>query len=179
MKKLKQISATTLAAISMAATLVTPAFAEDAQTVQTGVTETQEISSATTGEATVTYTQDSTFTVSIPKKITLDGTSKSAEYTVTVTGDVSGNEYVTVTPDSSFTLKDSHGKADVTASVTDTDGNGLEESDCKFEASDINAEGGVSRTDAIKAADLTAGDWSGQLSFAIALNTNSTATTGE
>ena len=164
MRKLKQISATTLAAISMAATLVSPAFAET-----TGVTETQTINSATSGSATVTYTQESSFTVSIPKKIELDGTTKSAEYTVKVKGDISNNEKVTVAPNSTFNLSDSHGKADVEATVTQTTQD--------FMPSGINSENGAETTGEISATALTAGDWTGQLNFDIALNENSASST--
>lgn len=46
----------------------------------------------------------STFRIIIPKTITLDGKTKSANYEVTMSGDLASNEIVTVTPDESFAI---------------------------------------------------------------------------
>ena len=80
-------------------------------------TTTQEATTTGTQGATVTYQQDSAFTVTIPKTITL-GQNKSATYDVKVKGDIAGNETVTVTPDATIQLTDSNGKAAVTGTVT-------------------------------------------------------------
>ena len=78
---------------------------------------TQEATTTGTQGATVIYQQDSAFTVTIPKTITL-GQNKSATYNVKVKGDISGNETVTVTPDATMQLTDSNGKAAVTGIIT-------------------------------------------------------------
>lgn len=44
----------------------------------------------------------SEFTVMISKKIVLDGATQSAEYNVSVTGDISGDERIIITPDATI-----------------------------------------------------------------------------
>ena len=78
---------------------------------------TQEVTTTGTQGATITYEQDSAFTVTIPKTITL-GQNKSATYGVKVKGDIAGNETITVTPDATLQLTDSNGKAAVTCTIT-------------------------------------------------------------
>lgn len=177
MRKLKQLSATALAAISMAATLVTPAFAETPETPETSTTwEITNDSVDKTAETKVTYTQESTFTVVIPKAIVLDGTAKSAGYTISVYGDISGNENVTVTPSEKFNLKDAHGKTDVEASV-EQEKTAFTADEVNAKAPDENSKDGANTTGSISAASLTAGDWSGTFNFDIALNENSASST--
>ena len=115
---------------------------------------------ANTATTQITYTYAGNFTVTIPKMIELDS-NKEASYTISVTGDVCGGEVVTVTPDSSFTLRDANGKSPVVATVT--------QGKTKFTASDINGtEAAKKQTEGnITAYGLTAGNWSGALSFTI------------
>ena len=108
--------------------------------------------------ATITYEQDSAFTVTIPKTITL-GQNKSATYGVKVKGDISGNETVTVTPDATLQLTDSNGKAAVTGTIT--------QDVTEFAADQVNLPDGGSTTGNIVANGLTSGDWSGNFEFAI------------
>lgn len=109
MLKTKIFKLLTTAAI--VATMAVPVMAEGETSNVNSYTE------AGTGHSTVTYTQESTFTVTIPKNIALQS-DKQASYEVSVTGDIQGNQKVEVTPATSFTLSDSHGKNDVTASVS-------------------------------------------------------------
>ena len=122
---------------------------------------TQEATTTGTQGATITYQQDSAFTVTIPKTITL-GQNKSATYGVKVKGDISGNETVTVTPDATMQLTDSNGKAAVTGTIT--------QDVTKFAATEVNLPDGNSTTGNIVANDLTSGDWSGNFEFAIGVN---------
>ncbi len=117
----------------------------------------------TTGNqgATVIYQQDSAFTVTIPKTITL-GQNKSATYNVKVKGDISGNETITVTPDATVQLTDSNGKAAVTGTIT--------QDITEFAADQVNLPDGGGITGNIVANDLTSGDWSGNFEFAIGVN---------
>ena len=148
-KRARKISLTVLTAMLMAVTTISPAFATD---------ETQTTTEAGTRQTTVTYTQDSSFTVTIPKTITLD-TSKEATYDVKVQGDIKGNEVITVTPDSTITLNDADGKGAVTGNI--------EQTKTKFNSTEVNQTDGASATGTITANDLTAGDWSGSISFTI------------
>ena len=118
----------------------------------------QEATTTGTQGATITYEQDSAFTVTIPKTITL-GQNKSATYDVKVKGDISGNETVTVTPDATLQLTDSNGKAAVTGTIT--------QDITEFAATEVNQTEGSSTTGDVVANDLTAGNWSGNFEFAI------------
>ena len=124
-------------------------------------TTTQEATATGTQGATITYQQDSAFTVTIPKTITL-GQNKSATYDVKVKGDISGNETVTVTPDATVQLTDSNGKAAVTGNIT--------QDVTEFAADQVNLPDGGSTTGNIVANELTSGDWSGNFEFAIGID---------
>ena len=120
----------------------------------------QETTTTGTQGATVIYEQDSAFTVTIPKTITL-GQNKSATYDVKVKGDISGNETVTVTPDATLQLTDSNGKAAVTGTIT--------QDITEFAADQVNLPDGSSTTGNIVANELTSGDWSGNFEFAVGI----------
>ena len=120
----------------------------------------QEATTTGTQGATITYQQDSAFTVTIPKTITL-GQNKSATYGVKVKGDISGNETVTVTPDATVQLTDSNGKAAVTGTIT--------QDITEFAADQVNLPDGGSTTGNIVANELTSGDWSGNFEFAVGI----------
>ena len=94
---------------------------------------TQTTTETGTQNSVVKYDQASAFTVTIPKSIALSS-SKSAEYTVKVQGDVIGNEIITVTPDASVTLSDSNGKNPVTGDIT--------QEKTEFSSTEVNARSG-------------------------------------
>lgn len=154
MLKTKFFKLLTTAAI--VATMAVPVMAEG---------ETSNVNSYTaagTGESKVTYTQESAFTVTIPKNIALQS-DKQASYEVSVIGDIQGNQKVEVKPAESFMLKDSHGKTDVTATVT--------QSKTSFASDEIkDSEHPAKTTGTISAPGLTSGDWSGQLNFTVGIN---------
>ena len=152
-KRARKISLTVLTAMLMAVTTISPAFAAD---------DVQTTTEAGTKQTTVTYTQDSSFTVTIPKNIALN-TSKEATYDVKVQGDIKGNEAITVTPDSTVAMKDAKGKSDVTATITQTK--------TEFNSTEVNQADGASTTGTVSAPDLTAGSWAGALNLAIANTT--------
>ena len=115
-----------------------------------------------TQNSVVKYDQASAFTVTIPKSIALSS-SKSAEYTVKVHGDVIGNEIITVTPDASVILSDSNGKDPVTGDIS--------QEKTEFSSTEVNARsGGGTATGSILANNLTSGDWSGNFKFVIGTN---------
>lgn len=121
----------------------------------------------------------STFTVTIPKKITLAGATKTGSYTVSCTGDIAGNEYVSVTPDNSFMMKQT-GKNDVTTIVSQAvnkfRGNNYVKSlnvDGTEAKMQDGATGAIYADGSNGSGTLTAGAWNGTFNFAIALNTDS------
>ena len=131
---------------------------------------TQEATTTGTQGTTITYEQDSAFTVTIPKTIIL-GQNKSATYDVKVKGDISGNETVTVTPDATLQLTDSNGKAAVTGTIT--------QDITEFAADQVNLPDGGNTTGNIVANGLTSGDWSGNFEFAINIDNKNQEVIGE
>ena len=134
---------------------------------------TQTTTETGTQNSVVKYDQASAFTVTIPKSIALSS-SKSAEYTVKVHGDVIGNEIITVTPDTSVILSDANGKDPVTGDIS--------QEKTEFSSTEVNARsGGGTATGSILANNLTSGDWSGNFKFVIGTNQigNGTAITSE
>ena len=98
MKKIVSLAAVA----TMAAVCALPTFAYTNSTET--VNETQNISANETAQTSVYAEVGSTFTVTIPKKITLSGETKSGTYTVTCTGNIKDYRYVSVIPDSSYML---------------------------------------------------------------------------
>ena len=113
--KRKAVSCLLVLAAIMTMTPTIPTMA--AENPDNTTQSTQTTTEAGTQNSVVKYDQASAFTVTIPKSIALSS-SKSAEYTVKVQGDVIGNEIITVTPDESVILSDSNGKDPVTGDIT-------------------------------------------------------------
>ena len=108
-----------------------------------------------------------TFSVTIPKRITLSGETKSGAYTVTCTGAIGDSRYISVVPDSSFTMTQK-GKADITATTL--------QQITKFRSADYTGsleadetEMGTDIEGTIHTPDLTAGSWNGTFNFRINL----------
>lgn len=152
----------------MAATMVMgstmPVFA--ATTATDTINETQ-VESGTTRPVEVTYTQSSTFTVTIPKTIALDGSTKTADYDVNVKGDIASDKQVKVAPDTTFKMVDqskaAKKKTDVDASVT--------QAETTWSSTEVNvAQTGTTKTGNISATGLTSGSWKGTFNFSIAMS---------
>lgn len=105
---------------------------------------------------TVTASIANTYSVNIPKTITLDPTTKSADFTVSVTGDLAVGNELTIVNDETFKMS-TKGKDDVTATVT-IDKNSWTLDDMTDASGTITASG------------LTAGDWNGTFEFKINLS---------
>ena len=105
----------------------------------------------------VTAEINSDYTVIVPKRIVLNSTTRTADYTVTVEGDLPGNGTLRVVPDSSFTFTQT-GKAGVQASVL--------QDKTEWTASNIS----TGATGIISAKDLTSGTWAGNFKFTIELS---------
>ena len=152
----------------MAATMVMgstmPVFATT--TATDTINETQ-VESGTTRPVEVTYTQSSTFTVTIPKTIALDGSTKTADYDVNVKGDIASDKQVKVAPDTTFKMVDqskaAKKKTDVDASVTQTE--------TTWSSTEVNVTTtGTTKTGNISATGLTSGSWKGTFNFSIAMS---------
>ncbi len=93
-----------------------PCFAENATS--------QTANSDGTSNCTVNATIVSTYSVSLPATLTLsynEGTGKyENSYTVGVKGVIGDNQYISVVPDSSFTVRNSSGISSGTAAVAQT-----------------------------------------------------------
>ncbi len=145
----------------------------DAGAEPTGVDETQEKKSEYYDEFTadaldqgceVYATLPSSFTVKIPKTVILTGAANgSGSYTVKVSGDIAGDETITVKPDASVAMQQS-GKTDVTATISQTK--------TTWTVADTGLVDGLSTTGTITADGLTAGQWKGSFNFDISLSKN-------
>ena len=112
--KRKQVIAL-LASVLAASTALQPI---STLAVSTNVTETQQVSENTTATTDVTIDGgDSTFTVTVPKKMAGTGESGTLSYTVEVEGDIAGDQHVFAVPDEKVVLKQAK-KSDVDASIT-------------------------------------------------------------
>jgi hypothetical protein len=102
----------------------------------------------------------SAFTVVIPKSVTLSS-DKDAEYNIAVNGSIRGDEVVVIKPSSSVIgLSEASGeKKDITGTIT--------QSATKWTISEISA--GTTKSGTVSVPGLTAGVWTGKLSFTIKL----------
>ena len=107
------------------------------------------------------------FSVTIPKSITLSGETKSGAYFISCTGNIKDYRYISVVPDSSFTMTQK-GKADITATTV--------QQITKFRSEgytgslgDDETEMGTDIEGTIHTPDLTAGSWNGTFNFRINL----------
>jgi len=161
MKKIVSLAAVT----TMAAVCALPTFAYTNSTE--AVNETQNISANETAQTSVYAEVGSTFTVTIPKKITLSGETKSGAYFISCTGNIKDTRYISVVPDSSFTMTQK-GKADITATTL--------QQITKFRSADYTGfleadetEMGTDIEGVIEASSLSAGSWNGVFNFKINL----------
>ena len=160
----------------MAATMIMGS----AMPVFAATTEDQHVSQAeadpgTTRETEVKYSQSSTFTVTIPKTIVLDGQSKASDYNVNVKGDISSDKQVSVAPQDAidtidginFYMKDQSSatrkKNDVEANVTQTE--------TVWSSAEVDvANVGTTKTGNVVSPKISAGSWKGVFTFNIAMN---------
>ena len=138
-----------------------PVFA--ATTENQGVNQT-EAEAGTKRDTEVLYTQTSTFSVTIPKKIVL-GETKESDYNVNVKGDISSDKQVKVAPDTNFNMNDQATvgtkKADVEATVT--------QDITIWSSADVCRTNGTDKAGNVAAPGLTSGSWAGTFEFSIAL----------
>ena len=140
-----------LVAVAMLINVCSLAFAEEQY-----VTEDSDVN------CEIVYEQASTYTIILPKKIVL-GTNKTAEYSVSVTGDIASDQQLSIIPDSTTMMSDVSGgtKDDVEATI--------EQDKITWTWRDVSSS--ISGTGTVSAKDLSAGAWSGTFKFAIELET--------
>lgn len=197
MKKEKLLSLTMAATMIMSSAL--PVFAESDHNVDSVGSVAEDITNTTkVGQDTVQnqkseysdeitvdadtnaceayLTKASTFSVVIPKTIVLDGSGKdglhTGDYSITVKANMAGDDIISVVPDKEFNFKQD-GKKDVLATVSQpkttfqiNDGLVTEE----------NVEAGNTTTGTVSVKDISAGSWTGNFNFAIAINTGEAIT---
>ena len=152
----KKIIATTITAAIALSTGVT-AFAADSP---------QQITPGNSGSTTVKATVESEPVVWLPTNITISGTpDENHQYTgegaVIVEGDMAGDEYVSIIPDSTVTLTQP-GKDDITAQIT--------QEKTTFTYDDLqNSNSAVTH---ISTDSLSAGQWTGSFSYTVSLEAN-------
>lgn len=109
----------------------------------------------TEGNSTNVYlTKMSTYTVTIPKTVILDGETDSGTYAVKVEGNLAGKEVISVVPDTTFAMSQD-GKEDISATVEQ------DKTEWKFDEVEATATGTV------QAIGATAGSWNGSFNFNI------------
>ena len=128
-----------------------------------------EIDAAATGDK-ILYAKwvPETFSVTIPKRITLSGETKSGAYSIGCTGNIKDTRYISVVPDSTFMMTQK-GKDNVTGTMVqqitkfraDNYTGSLEADETKI---------GTNIRGTIHTPDLTAGSWNGALNFKITLS---------
>jgi|LSQX01.2.fsa_nt_gb hypothetical protein len=129
-----------------------------------------DISNSSTENCTVSASQASSFSVSIPKNIVLNGSDGTAVYTVIVSGNISGTEVLSVRPDSVFTLSQP-GKSNLNATVGQFTSSAMQSIKTTWAYSELaagsTAYGYIS---VASSAPVTAGSWSGTFDFIIHLD---------
>lgn len=141
-----KIILSSLAAVLLLVSSSTPALAD---TITTTGTKT----------ASVDYSRDSSFTVTIPKNIEIDKKSKTGTYEISVSGDIKANETLSVTPNSKVSMTDTTSQNNVDVDVTQIKSS--------FNYSDV-ANNSIT-TGQIDGSNLTSGIWEGTLNFSISL----------
>lgn len=130
----------------IAVLLAVPQVASASQTVSSESTVMVDVTADIAGE----------YYVTIPKTIRIDSVSKTAGYTITVSGDIAGAERVEVVPEKEFLMLQ-EGKEEVSVTVN--------QDKTIWESTEFETTGrGV-----VSAEGLTSGKWQGSFSFAISL----------
>lgn len=121
--------------------------------------ETEDITTSGKRSVKVKASQDPTFSVSIPKQITLPRNTDSITFDISITGDIYGNQKVTINTPETVEMKDSKGKTDkISANIS------LEITEYGYK--DI-LDTKVTTGNTISISKLTAGEWSGNVVFTI------------
>lgn len=167
-----------LLALSLIATLAIPVFAADLANSTEDITYDLAVDGSTatsetkTAEATVTAEQASTYSVKIPKTISMNGTNGNGGCNISVKGNISGNQTIKVAPvdaidtteNVDFYLSEVSSAANKKSNVIAT----VNTNKTTFVHSDISVANWTDFAVTLSA-PLSAGSWTGTLTFNIAL----------
>lgn len=112
---------------------------------------------------TVLANQGSVFSITIPKKISLDNTTRGnsqSSYTIEIRGDIASDEILSVVPDKSFIMNQSGGRTftvSTTQNVTTAIWNEITETNPKIITGSLTGK------------NMTSGSWVGSFNFNISL----------
>ena len=116
----------------------------------------QTVSSESNVIVEVTADIDGSYYVTIPKAVKIDSVLKSAGYTISVSGDISGAEKIMVVPEEEFVMSQK-GKENVSATV--------KQDKITWEQGELDTIG----SGIVSAEGLSSGKWKGYFSFDISL----------
>ena len=123
----------------------------------TALADTQDVSGNRDATVNVTANINDTYSVRIPKSIEI-GDSKTADYEVVVSGEISSSKVLTVVPDSEFVLtRDGNESDNVTATIT--------QDKTEWASNEFDTVG----SGVIDASSLSSGSWSGSFDFHIGM----------
>lgn len=121
-------------------------------------------------DCAVVASQASSFTVSIPKSIAMDGATGTATYTVSVRGNIAGTETLTVKPDSTFSLVQS-GKSNLNVTVGQYADNTKRTAKTTWQYAELASGSTAYGYIAVSGSTpVSAGTWSGAFDFTIRLS---------
>ena len=106
----------------------------------------------------LTEMKETSFTITIPKEISIDGQTGKASYVISAKGDIINDQTLSITPENNFYLKENGGKSDINGVIT--------QSDVDYSYLDLQ-NSGTNQTGEIDVSTLSAGEWSGTFNFSI------------
>lgn len=171
-QSVKKALAGSLCALMVAASMSVPAFAET-QSVAVG-----DLASGSASKSVeVTANVVSSFTVTIPKVVTLtkDGGGSgnyNAEFVVSAYGDIADKEVLTVAPVRTVEMTGSKATAPITAKVDNAQDDAAFKTLNEFSRTQLTGKTDVApeaRTHTVLAENMTPGDWTGTMNVAISL----------
>lgn len=122
--------------------------------------DTNEVTTNDTSSASVSLEVPSTFSVLIPKTITITGNPGTGSYTVGVKGDIGSDKKVVVTPASTVTMSQAS-KTDIMATVAQTK--------TEWTYDEINTSTYSETTGTLTTPSASAGIWTGTMTFTVSL----------
>ena len=111
----------------------------------------------------ITYNENNYFNIVIPKEITINAETESANYYIKVNGNILDTQMLSIVPDTNFLMQENGGKNDINGIVT--------QNNFDYYYNDLQGEG-TEYNGNIQIYNLSAGEWSGKFNFNISVNTH-------
>ena len=109
----------------------------------------------------ITYNKNNYFNIVIPKEITINAETESANYYIKANGNILDTQMLSIVPDTNFLMQENGGKNDINGIVTQNN----------FDYYYNNLQGeGTEYNGNIQIYNLSAGEWSGKFNFNISVN---------